>query len=217
LGSLTSFFGGKSGHSTGAKGRVEAMSTIADEKFISAILGREDNGHHNSNGSDEIVCVDKFIGDDQMQLLMNRLNARSSSNSGQRRIRRLCLRGNCIGGGGAKAIAEMLRTNNVLEFLSLEWNQIGSSGCQSIADALRQNHTLKHLDLRNNGISDDGAIALAQAAAFHSSSGKTALKVLDLRWNQVERASLSVHTVFVNVRSVRRSPMSVPIRFRTHC
>jgi Ran GTPase-activating protein (RanGAP) involved in mRNA processing and transport len=150
------------------------MSTISDEKFIAGILGSRDDANN-----EEIVYIDKFIGNEQMLLLISRL----TNSSSLRNKRRLCLRGNCIGAAGAKALADMLRTNTHIEHVSLEWNQIGSSGCISIAEALKYNNTLKYLDLRNNGIGDDGAAALANALAASSKC----LKVLDLRWNQVRK------------------------------
>ena len=158
------------------------MSTIADDKLIASIIGRDD--------SDEVVCIDKFIGDEQMQLLVSRLRS-----AGMRGKRRIALRGNCIGGSGAKALADLLRNNTTLEYVSLEWNQIGSTGCTLLAEALRSNNTITHLDLRNNGIADDGAIALSSALL---SSGKS-VKMLDLRWNQIsDKGSDSFHDILVN-------------------
>ena len=141
------------------------MSTI--EKIVNNIFG--------ADGSDEVVCIDRFLGDEAIGIICERLR-----NSQYSRKKRLVCRGNCIGPAGASSIADLVRNTKTLQFVSLEWNQIGSPGAKAFADSLQQNKCLTHLDLRNNGIDNDGAIALALEVLNNDS-----LKTLDLRWNKV--------------------------------
>jgi Ran GTPase-activating protein (RanGAP) involved in mRNA processing and transport len=133
---------------------------------VSSIVGRHE--------SPEVICIDKFLGDDAIRLLSSKINGNMSK-------RRLVLRGNCIGPAGAEALAAVLREKSNFSFISLEWNQIGSEGTTFLSEALTFNTNLIHLDLRNNGISDEGAYCLAKALGSNDT-----LKTLDLRWNQVE-------------------------------
>lgn len=138
------------------------------EKNLSTILGRDD--------TEEVVCIDKFIGDDTLCALAERLKRTDT-----KKKKRIVLRGNCLGSRGASALADFFKTDEHTEFVSLEWNQVGSDGCLSLAEAIRLNSSLFHVDLRNNGITDEGAFAFANALA----ASNTTLKVLDLRWNQI--------------------------------
>lgn len=133
----------------------------------------------------EILCVDKFIGDEKCRQLCERiLNPQATSYS---QVKRIVLRGNCISIQGAQAIANVLKAGVELNSVSIEWNQLGSPGAIFIAESLSMNQTLAHLDLRNNGIGDDGACSLASAVM----DNKT-LVVLDLRWNQInDRGALA--------------------------
>jgi hypothetical protein len=128
-----------------------------------------------SSSSDEISCVDRFLGDEAINILCDKIKSNHLDNK-----RRMVLRGNCVGVSGAKALSELLKYHHSLQFISLEWNQIGSAGVQYLAEALKRNEGLTHLDLRNNGIDNEGAIALSSAL-----NDNNKLKVLDLRWNQV--------------------------------
>lgn len=139
-----------------------------EDRIIASIIGK--------SGSSEILCVDKFIGDESMRSIVARLKSDGEANR-----KRLVLRGNCIGHGGATALADLIETNSSFQFISIEWNQIASVGAIEISKALAFNKALKHLDLRNNGISDDGAIALANVLT----AVNTSLQILDLRWNQI--------------------------------
>lgn len=86
------------------------MTTENLESIVKSIIGRDQ--------SSEVLCVDKFLGDDVICLLSEKLK-------GNQTKRKLVLRGNCIGRGGAEALGSVLKENNNLHFISLEWNQIG--------------------------------------------------------------------------------------------
>lgn len=124
-----------------------------------------------TNG-DEVSFIDKFLGDDSIYLLCEKLKRTPKE--------KLKLRGDQITSSGAKSIADLLRVQNHLQSISLEWNQLGSSGAIFLAEALKTNLSVTLLDLRNNNINSDGAVALAD-----SMSNNSTLLVLDLRWNQV--------------------------------
>lgn len=139
-----------------------------DQKFLDSVLG--------SDANDEIICIDKFIGDESMSELCRRVRM-----AGKDFKSKIVLRGNCLSPNGATSLANLLKNSASLQTLSVEWNQIASAGCIHIAHALHMNNSLLHLDLRNNGINDDGAIALANAVVEPNMT----LKTLDLRWNQI--------------------------------
>ncbi len=131
------------------------------------------------HGQEELSYKDKFLGDENIQFLCEKLKIDPK--------KKLILRGNYISTLGAKAIADLLRDQNSLLHVSLEWNQIGSTGAEYIAESLPQNRSLVYLDLRNNYIASDAAISLSTAIMKNP-----LLKTLDLRWNQIEdRGALS--------------------------
>jgi len=123
-------------------------------------------------GLDELTYKDKFLGDENVKQLCDKLKFNER--------KKLVLRGNYIGVAGAKAIADLLSEQNSLLYLSLEWNIIGSTGAEYFAQALKSNSSLAYLDLRNNSINSEAAISLAESILKNKS-----LKTLDLRWNQV--------------------------------
>jgi len=128
----------------------------------------------------DIVYVDKFLGDDEIRKLIDSIQI-ESTNASMNNIKRIILRGNCIGPTGAGIIASLLKNQYVtINLLSLEWNQILSDGLIKLAEALEGNKRLTHLDVRNNNINDDGAIFLAKILCVN-----TTLRVLDMRWNQI--------------------------------
>ena len=61
------------------------MSTISIESIVSAIIGKDN--------SSEVLCIDKFLGDEAIRLLSTKL-------AGNKLKQRLVLRGNCIGPTG---------------------------------------------------------------------------------------------------------------------
>ena len=75
--------------------------------------------------------------------------------------------GNTIKDGGAKAIAEALKTNKTLERLYLSVNLIGDEGVKALAKALETNKTLTELTLGakegKNRITNEGLLAIAEA------------------------------------------------------
>eukprot|EP01041_Mallomonas_annulata_P000251 gene251-464_t len=123
--------------------------------------------------SDEVLCIDKFIGDEVCSQLAVRLKDDTTK-------KRMILRGNCIGPAGAQSLSKMLAVNKFIDFVSLEWNEVGSPGVAFLASSLETNTVLTSLDLRNNGITNDGAILLANVLNKNHT-----LKFLDLRWNQI--------------------------------
>ena len=86
-----------------------------DDDFLLSVIGSDD--------SDSILCLDKFIGDVIFENLIIKLKCNPKLASHKKR---LVLRGNCISTAGAYKLANFLKENNSLEFISLEWNQIGS-------------------------------------------------------------------------------------------
>lgn len=124
------------------------------------------------SGHEELSYKDKFLGDEVIGLLCQKLRTNEK--------KKLILRGNYLGSTGAKAIADLITTQDSLEHISLEWNQICGTGGEYFAEALKSNRSVIYLDLRNNNITSDAAIALAETMA----TNKT-LRTLDLRWNQV--------------------------------
>ena len=90
--------------------------------------------------NEEILCVDKFIGDESCAELCSRLSQKESTSlNDNSTVKRLVLRGNCLSTRSAQSLGNMLRGNHTLEMLSLEWNQLGSSGASFIA------HGKKHM------------------------------------------------------------------------
>ncbi len=143
-------------------------STVNVEKLVNAICS--------DSGGDEISSVDRFLGDEAINMLCTNLKSAHFVSK-----KRLILRGNCIGTSGAGAVGDLLKHNDTLKVVSLEWNQIGSIGAKLLAESLKHNRGLTHLDLKNNGINNEGAMALAESLRYNN-----ALKILDLRWNQIE-------------------------------
>jgi hypothetical protein len=106
------------------------------EKLVNSIL--------NNDGLNEVSCVDKFINNEVISILCDRLSDDHSR-------KKLILRGNCIKLNGAQSLSMLLSKNKGINSISLEWNQLSDDGANSIAKGLSLNHTLTHLDLRNNG------------------------------------------------------------------
>ena len=60
------------------------------------------------NATEELVLIDKFVGDDLTTELSKLLESDT-------KVRRIVLRGNCIGTLGAQALANMLEKNTFIE------------------------------------------------------------------------------------------------------
>ncbi len=69
---------------------------------------------------------------------------------------------NEIGDSGAKSLAGVIESSNMLASLHMQKGGIGDHGVRALARALKQNNVLSILDLTDNKIGDDGAIALAE-------------------------------------------------------
>ena len=93
----------------------------------------------------------------ELQEILSRLEKNDKS------LTELDLSFNSIGPEGAKAIADVLKTNTTLTKLYLTDNEIGDEGGKALAEALKVNTTVTKLYLSNNKIGDEGAKALAQA------------------------------------------------------
>ena len=85
-----------------------------------------------------------------------------------------------IGDVGAKALARILCTNEILTTLNLQFNDIGPDGAKALAEALHSNTYLYELDISNNEIRNDGAKAIAAALTTNGS-----LKTLNLETNYI--------------------------------
>ena len=79
-------------------------------------------------------------------------------------LREINLWGNNIGNEGVIKLAGALRENKTLTKLNLGWNNIDDAGAKALAEALRENNTLQKLNLSGNNIEDVGFLALAEAA-----------------------------------------------------
>jgi hypothetical protein len=135
----------------------------------------------------EIAVLDKFMDNRELETLLERVRRSPKT--------KIILRGNCLGGEGAKVLGDYLveECSELVE-LSLEWNQLGSAGCVILANSLEKNTSLKVLDLRNNNIKSEGALALAQALQVNQS-----IRSIDLRWNQIEDdGALAFKTALLN-------------------
>lgn len=108
----------------------------SSEKLVNSIL--------NNDGFNEIACIDKFINNEVISILCDRLSDDHSR-------KKLILRGNCIKLNGAQSLSALLSKNKGIDSISLEWNQLSDDGTNAIAQGLSLNHTLTHIDLRNNG------------------------------------------------------------------
>merc|ERR1712167_287665 len=91
--------------------------------------------------------------------------------------------------GGAKALADMLKTNETVQELYLDVNRVSDAGAICLADALKHNNTLKQLFLNCNGISDAGAFALAEGLEHNSQ-----LECLNLQRNEISAAGVKALT-----------------------
>ena len=128
-----------------------------------------------SRSASWLSFADAFLGDAGCMRVCERFRDSSV-------LQHLDLKGNCIGLGGAEALADLVRHSRSLLVLALEWNAVGScdAGVRALASALERNSSLTELDLRNNCIGPEGGVALARALR-----GNSSLRVLDLRWNEL--------------------------------
>merc|ERR1712176_999948 len=85
---------------------------------------------------------------------------------------------------GAAALAEALKTNSTIGFLS-HWSNpsVGDAGIVAIAEALKLNQKIRQMDINENGFGDEGAAAIAEMLEFNSS-----LRTLSVSRNQISEA-----------------------------
>jgi len=76
-------------------------------------------------------------------------------------LKTLSLGYNQVADGGARALAEMLKSNTMLTSIDLGSNSIGDEGVTALAEALEINHVLTTMNIAYNEIGDDGAHVLA--------------------------------------------------------
>jgi len=128
---------------------------------------------------EECCVIDKFLGDEGLVILLNRLRASPTSP-----LKKLVLRGNNLGLSGSTTLAMFLKEQvaSELKHLSLEWNQLGNAGVAALVSSFLPS-SLTSLDLRNNSIQNEGAESLAAAIEKYPN-----LVLIDLRWNKIEDA-----------------------------
>ena len=90
-------------------------------------------------------------------------------------VKQLVLAKNSLGDHAAEEIANALKRNDTLEFLSLAGNHIGEAGGLALADALLVNTTLKSLFLSSNSLGKTATQALIDANAEKGSYAMTGL------------------------------------------
>lgn len=78
-------------------------------------------------------------------------------------LEKLSLCENKIGGTGARALTEDLKTNSTLKILYLNMNQIDDGGGIAFASVLEMNSTLQEIDLSSNQIGNAGAAKIMEA------------------------------------------------------
>jgi Ran GTPase-activating protein (RanGAP) involved in mRNA processing and transport len=84
-------------------------------------------------------------------------------------IDRLTLHFFQIGDAGAEVLADLLVSTSSLLQIAIESCGVGETGARTIADALKINTTLQVFNMSYNKIGDAGAVALAGALAVNSS------------------------------------------------
>lgn len=71
--------------------------------------------------------------------------------------------GDELGDTGAELIAEVIKTNQMLDTIKMSGWQICDTGAINIASAIIENTTLTRIDLCRNNFGDEGALAIANA------------------------------------------------------
>ena len=72
------------------------------------------------------------------------------------------LKWNSLKAKGGAAVAEGLRSNQVLNKVDLGWNGMGDMGIKAVAEMLGQNAALTHLDISHNRVNPEGCKELAE-------------------------------------------------------
>jgi len=87
---------------------------------------------------------------------------------------------NYIGPDGAKALADVLKSNTTIRYFDIANHKIGANGAIDFAGLLIANRSLENLNLSNNKIGDVGALQLGGALQHNA-----ALKNLNLSNNKI--------------------------------
>jgi len=103
----------------------------------------------------------------------------------KKKLLRLDLSDNALGGAAGSALAAALRGNSSLRALNLSDNALGDAAGSALADALRVNSSLQALNLSDNALGDAAGSALAAALR-----GNSSLQALDLNATGLSRRSI---------------------------
>lgn len=79
----------------------------------------------------------------------------------------ICFNGVLKNKKGAAKLANLLKTNTIIQNLNLEGNDLQAVGAKSIAQMLTVNKTLTFLSLQENFIENEGAVAIAESLGNH--------------------------------------------------
>jgi len=121
-----------------------------------------------------VNASDLYLTSEEIQSLCDEIK-----NNGTCTELNLC--GNELGIESAKALGDLLQGNETLKKLHLQWNCFGvPNAMQNLISGLEHNNCLEFLDLRNNKIDQHAADCLSKII-----QRSTALKELDLRWNNL--------------------------------
>lgn len=82
--------------------------------------------------------------------------------AGVRTLKQLDLRNTRLGPVGAKALAQLIRTNNSLKYLNLSRNNFGDEGAIHVVEALVYNTSLEKLSLSMCSITKTGAVFIGR-------------------------------------------------------
>ena len=116
----------------------------------------------------DYICLSEHdLSDKDTEMIIDLLDAGN--------VKQLVLAKNSLGDHAAEEIANALKRNDTLEFLSLAGNHIGEAGGLALADALLVNTTLKSLFLSSNSLGKTATQALIDANAEKGSYAMTGL------------------------------------------
>eukprot|EP01094_Clydonella_sp_ATCC50884_P020227 TRINITY_DN4156_c0_g1_i5.p1 TRINITY_DN4156_c0_g1~~TRINITY_DN4156_c0_g1_i5.p1 ORF type:complete len:181 (+),score=22.04 TRINITY_DN4156_c0_g1_i5:86-628(+) len=132
--------------------------------------------------------------------------------------------GKVIGPGGVQRLADVLRGNTVVEELHLAKHELGPDGAGRLLGALRGNTTLKVLNLGENGIGEEGMGRIVDGLRgnktlerLHLSRNKIGAKGAGLLWDGLERASLTLKELNLDVRRGERGRGGMPSLSPSFC
>jgi Ran GTPase-activating protein (RanGAP) involved in mRNA processing and transport len=85
-----------------------------------------------------------------------------------RKLKKVVLRLNDINDAGARALADVLRHNSIIQDFALHGSRIGPLGAVAIADSMETNVSVKRLAVDFNRIGDDGAARFAHMLTINA-------------------------------------------------